>query len=633
MGAVIVDEAAPALPARLKVVIIDDAFDDIAVSSINDEIRRAFLEEIDAESELADELNGSEFTFSDPDEFSDAFFSALISGDSPIPALATAFRVHIDRLERERSDVENLARLLEADETLEVHRLGATHVEQGRAKEFMDAQIVFLDYYLGPPGEDAVRRAQKAARELRPGPPEREAGGPLIVLMSSRPEAESRRSQFRKQAEVLGAAFFFYPKEQLDDAWKVQVSVETLKAARGYTRQIESFMSALSREASTAQEVLIKKVGELEIADYSYLQVMRLRDDGHPFGDYLAWIFGAEFMHELFEVRLRDSKAALNDMMFQERLVSHRPPSPIVSEFYMSAVFERGLGALSPHPRQDPAGEGGDIPMLLMGDIFHSGQRAVMVATADCDMAMAPDGKRRPDRQQSILLIPGKLVDIAENTEEKDSTARTEVYEADGKTYAIMWELDKWFSKPFGEVWSWLREGQFELVNARVRLRPLFALSVQQKMHAHAARVGLPKEPPIFRPVSGKLYWNDGAKVTLQETFKSGEINLVRGEKNPKCWMDISVVSRLRVVLENGVAEWEKQLAGMKQGQQAQKIRKNATKASEALKNHALWTAVACTPIALQGGTELLTIVQEDPDKKAPPGGGGLVLYIPKDDE
>jgi hypothetical protein len=642
----ILDQEAVARPIeQTKVVIIDDAFDPVSSGAISDEIRREFLDEIERNEELADELHQSRFTFEDPSDFSDDFFSALISADPTLPALSATFTRYYERLKREREEVVSLADMLEADRTLAVHRLGAADVDGGRAKDFRDAAFVFLDYYLGPPGYDAVRRAQIAAMDLRPGPAEAEADGPLIVLMSSRPEAESRRTEFRETAKVLGAAFFFYPKHQLDDAWKVRVTIENLRFAVPHARKIAEFVSALNREAQAALEVLLQKVHELEIADYSYLQTMRLAADGHPFGDYVTWLLGAQFSHELFELRLRDPKAVLNRLHISDRLVSYRPPSSAVEEFYMSAVLERGLGPLAAHPRQKPDAENADIPMLLMGDIFHCNMDALMVATADCDMAMAPDRTRVPDRKQSIVLIPGKLVSVTENAPSEESTARTEIYAANGKTYAINWELDKWFSKPFEQVWNWLTTEGYDLLESRVRLRPLFALSIQQKMHAYAARVGLPKEPPLFRSVESKLFWNDTVRATLVHTFEPGEINLVRvkheqaqeqndkKDKGTKCWMDLSVVAKLREELGRGLEQWNQQIAELKPGAQQKRLVKRAEAATAALADHARWTAVACTPVGLVPDESiLLTVVRDVPNKKQPPGTGGLVLYIPRDD-
>lgn len=66
--------------------------------------------------------------------------------------------------------------------------------------------------------------------------------------------------------------------------------------------------------------------------------------------------------------------------------------------------------------------------------------------------------------------------------------------------FRIHWNVTSMRSVPFGEFEGWLQDKK-----RRARMRSLHVLSLQQAVHAHLTRVGVPSPPPIYQSLTATL--------------------------------------------------------------------------------------------------------------------------------
>lgn len=372
-------------------------------------------------------------------------------------------------------------------------------------------------------------------------------------------------------------------------------------------------------------EDFIERISALTLSDYAYIQSLSLQADGQPLGDYLMWLFSAYFGHLLFGRALRRQRDDLDALTFKT-LPSQTVPSPQLAEMYRHALFDVDVGPVTGHPRARPASAGAmqgngppapdsaaaadRDPVLSLGDIFvpvhpappdgegdgagttdrdpvpdgptvaaaHSEAPSppdlMMVINAQCDLAFAPEGGRTIDRGRSILLLPGTLQPIREPIPDRYRGApRTELYEAEGRSYRVVWNTKEVKTVPYGEFWSWhdgvgAHAGASRRHERRARLRLPFALEVQRAFAADLTRVGMPVAPPIYQAVDIRLLRATNRQFDQLEPLGESEaafLVLSRDEHDghkivQKCVLTLPLVRRLKQMLEARLATIEDQL-------------------------------------------------------------------------
>ena len=419
-------------------------------------------------------------------------------------------------------DLDGLLTIVESLESLglEVIRIGN---ELELDEELAPASLVFLDYYWGAvTSADSPKRAGVIAREVY----DRHAAAqekPFIILMSSRPEVKSLAEEFRKDSDLLGGLFDFVLREELQDQ-----SILTFKLgiwASGMTtrHKIQDFVETLGDSILPTTQAFVQKVRSLTIEDYVYAQALSLKEEGHPLGDYLLWLFGSLLINMFLEdnEELRSKKRTVDELSFDSFVPSQSAPSRYLSEMYGLAITEPSIGGIEPHPRDDGTDPKKRLPFLRFGDLLvrNADSAVYMIATPDCDLAFAPDSKRQLDPCLSVILIPGRLIPIWQR--EEHSALRTELFHHKGGQYRIHWKPKRVTSVPIGQFRKWCSDNQCFRV---ARMRTQYALEMQQELTSDVGRVGIPTVPPLFEQIDVQLYCEGpgAAWTTLGESVASG---------------------------------------------------------------------------------------------------------------
>ncbi|KQO53495.1 hypothetical protein ASF08_18010 [Methylobacterium sp. Leaf85] len=397
--------------------------------------------------------------------------------------------------------------------------------------------LLLLDYYLNGPsrgGDLAVTVATNIRNQANRAPNQQ------IVLMSSLESVRDLRGQFRTETDLTGSAFAFIGKPDLNEAWKVKAHLGMLERARPYAPAFIDYRAKLEESLEQARTDLLTLVDDLDIGDYAFLQGRALMKDGHPLGDYVFWLLSSQLMALAFERdEMRERQRALDTLEFVGAPFAATEPSTVVANLLHSALVSRNIGPLGPHPRAKPGTPYAHFPLVQLGDVFLNGDRskAVVVMSADCDLAFSPMPERAPDADTPVMLVPGtpvKLKDAKDGDDEAD--ANTDGILHREEVYRIVWQFAKYRSVALGTLRSWLVAEGYDVTN-RDRLRPLFGLKLQQEFGAHLMRVGPPIMPPMTTKAVGQVFIcapdpEEGAK------FDASELMLTRFKK--QTWLRVT---------------------------------------------------------------------------------------------
>ena len=518
-------EEAPKLEGYLRnravkgVLFIDDGFDPLEQVEPTNEEREELWTAIEAD--LLAQAAAVEKKITGPHDLTGHNVAAILSravGD-PLRSVAEAASYVVDY----RSKTKELQYAIDYLESLGV-TVRTAGGETWRDK-LDGVSIVFLDWKLGSEAnrEAAVAQACKTAKEIHE---QREK--PLIVLISSDPAVETEAKTFSAQSGLIPGLFDAMPKKWLNDRRGVDLQMMIIGEHLQKGHLVQTFVDAVRQRASDAIQAFTGALQGLTLSDYANLQHFALRHEGHPLGDYLTELLAGVWVDALFQGTLRDHLKALDSEDF-ESLPALMEPSEALVQLYNSAVFDKHVGDFTEHPHRvaspqvkaptapdataAPGGEDAapqarseatERPKRLslsLGDLVlefdgANPRRAYVIMNPQCDLAESPRHKREIADDLSILLAPGLLRPISapERTERKES-ADTPFF-ADGEArHRIQWEGKKLLAVPYCEFADWMAEKQRQ---RKARMRPAYALALQQSITSELTRVGLPIPPPMY---------------------------------------------------------------------------------------------------------------------------------------
>ena len=537
------------LPDVTAIAVIDDAFIPVSVDRLPDDERTAVLS-------LLNNLN-NQLALQDLDDRGFNQDAIVASPDSALDALTHPERDLGDAFATLADASGTLSVMIE--ERLTMRRIVAAMrattscavLEVQPTEDIPDLnghQLVFIDYYLERSKTDgtlAQRIAEDIERARKPDSAQQ------IILMSSLEKVRTFRKSFRQAARVEGTAFSFVAKPDLDEPWKVRAHLEMFARALPHSRSIARYIDAVKKNMNKARLQLAGLLDDLDLGDVAYLQNLALRADGHPLGDYLSWLLSSQLASLAFEYDLREEQALVDKIEFDEKLVSPTEPSMVVATLYHGALFARNMGPLGPHPLAKNTDGLLGVPLVQFGDVFVDDMRskALVVLSADCDLAFAPSTQRMPDKSTSVLLVRGKPLAIRA-VEQKGGANTTEGMEHDSEVYRIDWQFDTYRTVELGKFEAYMHDEGFD-ISSRDRLRSLYALKLQQEFGNHILRVGPPVIPPVQMAMSGEIVQSMGGERVVCSTLDAHGVfaSFFKGKLSIR--ITPAIAGQLRSAVEN----------------------------------------------------------------------------------
>ncbi|TRW14496.1 hypothetical protein [Glacieibacterium frigidum] len=545
------EDTSPAPPpwSGLTVAIIDDAMHPPRLDRLDPADIASVSALLSTNSEVLDELRALGV---DGGASVDERLRALAESDEPLLSLAKLGAASRDatRMVEEHRSFRRLRAILEA----EVQDVAVCD-PFNQLPDLSRHNLILLDYFLeGPAGGRTLSVA--VANALR-AQANRESDQ-QIVLMSSLETVRDARGDFRSETELTGSAFAFVGKPDLNEPWKVKAHLGMLERARPYAPAFNDYRAGLDDALSKAREELLKLVDDLDIGDYAFLQSRALMKDGHPLGDYVFWLLSSQLMALAFERdEMRTRQRALDALEFVGAPFAATEPSTVVANLLHSALVSRNMGPLGPHPRAKTDSAYAAFPLVQLGDVFldEGRTKAVVVMSADCDLAFSPMPDREPDADTPVMLLPGVPVKMKDAKDGPDPNTDGLLHREE--VYRIVWDLAKYRAVPLGQLNEWFQKEGYDVSN-RDRLRPLFALKLQQEFGAHLMRVGPPILPPTTVGVGGRMIVCTPEKTEVGE-FTPDELMVTRLKGSVWLRVTTRIAGALRVQCEALRSDMEEQ--------------------------------------------------------------------------
>ena len=581
-------------------VVMDDAFDTPTLSRLQDEVFNFWnlIERDDGLHEALESL-GIEADFED-DIGNDAIATLWSRRDDGGRLIDHANGTLFENAKPAFEEVDQVVNSLR-ELGLEVDSVGTDYSVQPPI-----ADLVFMDFYLAPFDRTSSELSAQRAREIYDAAGEG-TDKPFIILMSSIPDVSLRADEFRDNSRLLGGLFDFVSKDDLNDPTRFVIRLVGCLSNMPLRHKVQYFVETLESTLRSRTQEFMQKARSLTIEDYAFVQSLSLKDDGHPLGDYMQWLFSSLLVNKVLEDndRFTASMNEINRLSFNSPTPGQMFPSTHLAEIYGIAIAEQGLGEIGRHPRvnasdpeetttadSDPSGEVAsatdsatsqdELPLLRLGDLLvnSDGQRVYMIATPDCDLQFAPDAGRALDEGDSVLLIPGQLRPLRKSIGRGQS--QTELYFYNGEQYRIAWDRKKVKTVPIGEFFDWYsREGYSR--PARIRLP--YAVKIQQEVITSFSRVGMPVAPPLqdFVPVEVFYEGIDGTREPLGPPLEPGVNVIYTDQSAPSFVVTPAALNDLLDRLKTLIDGYKALVGGELEGNRKQRLTRKLTRLERCL--------------------------------------------------
>jgi len=582
-----------------EIAVIDDAFIEITAESLTPDELELVNVALEAEG-VREELETQGVVKAGEDANIDSVLAALTDVELNLGILHAALHESdlplITRLEERRAMLA-IVKAMRAISRCVVHEIKP----QGSVPDLRNCDIVFLDYYLeGTKSAQGGDLAERWAAEISANKPLNR--NQLLVLMSSLDSVGQFKRSFREKANLAGGAFVFVGKSDMDETWKVGAHLKSLAGALPHSSALNDYIAAISSQIDAAKSSFDDMLKRLDMTDFAYIQNLSLQADGHPLGDYLSWLLSTHLASLVFEGTLREKQKLVDEIVFDHLLMAPIAPTTEVAHLYHSAQFSRRVGALGKHPRDKSETW---IPLLQLGDVFLTKKRdkALVVLSADCDLAFTPDAAgRAPDPDRSVILVPGTPVRMNVAKKTADGSAAISFTDGDD-VYQIDWDFRGYKAVPLDMVRQYLRKEKFES-GEHDRLRPLYALKLQQEFAAHAFRIGAPVVPPVMRGVKAEVWSILPTGATKLRNLKREDLVEISHESQQSLVITLSLASELRNDLLSLASDVSAIRAGYDdssdpKGRQRTRLGGAEQELRDLLKDDAHWQKLVSLPVTL----------------------------------
>lgn len=505
-----------------RAVVIDDAFDPLSLDDFRAEIAdfwAGIFRDEEALAELRDLKPGLDSEEDIDEELINELWERTLKEE--LSSLSAPCKTVL--FQRQLESHSELARLV-----ANLSRIDVSPILIGTEEELPtdELKLVFLDFFLGPDptptGPEAVEQAIQGivsgdtpehasirASMNKAGEILEQFDDAFIVLMSSKDGVEHARSKFREATGLIEGMFDYASKEQLAQEKDLHLRLGLSAAGLPVRHDIQRFISALETSVKAASTDFITRIKSLSFEDYSYINSLSLRTEGHPLGDYMSWLYKSLLAHLVHNHgQVIDAQKKLDSIDIEKYVPLKRSPSLDLADVYRLALTEPGPS---------------DAGHLRLGDLYvRDAQDVLLVVNADCDLVYSPHSPSRPfPAELSILLYPGCLTQVDGRAAREAKV--TDLFLLEGEAFKIVWNHGGVITKKYNEVEDWLNSEGYA---KKARLIAPHALEIQHHFAASLTRVGMPVAPPLARPGTVRVLGKneDGTLEQLGEDISRGVV-------------------------------------------------------------------------------------------------------------
>lgn len=500
--------------------IIDDAYDTNPSISVDEHVLQSFVDAISrdeaAYSEVCKLVGLPDINSTELLEFighTEAISTLYAFREKFFPHDLILFSDFDTSLAAKKEQLKPLLDFLRS-QNIEPETFGADYA----SIESLEPQFIFVDLRLIEDGKntsvDAAVQVCKKLKQIH------KTASPFVFLMSTLSDLKIYREQFRSEANLFSSQFEAVNKEIFLDSIELSAVLSryarSLPAIRLLNQSIENVGDAARHAASRVQQEL----RNLDVADYFVLHRNTTSVEKIGLGTYVSDLVLEYLAHEIENTeQIWKFADGLDKWRIDDLPRSRFSLTQAAGRIYSGNILHAPLRL----ENEDRRGVGPTNGYFYLGDIFFLkteaalGQptRAVVIATPACDLVRPEDLRTR-----TIFLCEGdvkKMVDgIIPMSPDGISTVVLP-YPAGGESQlAITWKknvLHTWHSEDMDKFIQdkaeWVRAG---------RLRPLYALQLQQAVTANLSRIGTQRPLSSLRPHGIRVFVSNGKSwVVLDE--------------------------------------------------------------------------------------------------------------------
>lgn len=473
--------------------------------------------------------------------------------DAPLGKLARAmFGTALENYQSKRAPLDALRALL-TEVGVEPTEIGSKEMPKGRAKRY---PLIFLDYYLGEDGLPSIEASIKKIEDVLKGYKDGEM--PIVVLMSSELTDTDMAEKFRKDADLLGCQFKFVPKEKFTGAaFEFIADLADRAEFIDQSRVLSDFVKAWKGALHGAVGAFEEEIKSLDLQDFYFIWKKAGEGKNMRFGEHVSNLFDGYLRKQIEDAEtLKSSQEKVNRISFEAM-----PPGPLVPSDTMAR-----LAHAAAFKNLDPFPDDHDFPLGIdLGELFirnattGTGRNmkrvfsALTVISQSCDLEHGKMG--------TVLMVEGLVQSRTATTRPSADQAhrrlRVDIFQfEDGDSNVedliIEWDAQSLRTFPVATFHKDMREAGYFRMG---RLRPIHALSMQQKFAANLTRVAQPDPLPVYRygGMQVMIPGPDGKKLTALMTAvgkKAKPICIVGDEKKQFVIAD-SALEAIRAALKS----------------------------------------------------------------------------------
>ncbi len=559
-----------------QVAVIDDAFDQMGETALSlDEATEIWnLIEFD---ETARKAAVGYQILAGSDDIQPQRLSEILEHEpknSPLRGIVQGSEF-LKRITEGLESVEPICQLLASDLGLTVKKLGSNPA----FGDLAGIQLIFLDWRLGLDNDpESIDRSAELAKKIYAE--SEEANKPLFVLMSSSEDVVQGSLAFRQKSELIAGLFQAVPKKELRDPLRLGMHAVALADSLAPAHVVQRFSDALIGNVDQTAAEFKEAVRALTLSDYANIQLLTLKQEQQPFGDYMSWLLSGYLLNLMLGPEMAAIRAGLDEADFQDHVPALLEPSSVLALMYHAAVFDMGVEPLLygvPATAGKPPGK----PTLNLGDVFLVTTKkkeeaedaadeyvpaeappegvvaeipvadpqeqvtysVAMVLNAQCDLL-----RNVPD-DRSILLLHGQLSPLGERRDTGLTPLFVHPDVHGGQGASILWNFKRIAAVPYGSFYAWETDEQAK--KKRIgRMRQLSALTLQKEFASDLTRIGLPVNPPIYQlaEVTVELIVNKGVSETVLISERQARIMPHKGKD--RCLLTKPFVQTLITLVE-----------------------------------------------------------------------------------
>lgn len=396
------------------------------------------------------------------------------------------------------------------------HLEGVGITVETRGRDFLSAaaevDLIVIDLFFGKSQIDASLEESKLS--LRSALSHRRDNPPLVILMSRSHRLETKRNEFRDEVGLVDSGFRILKKDDLVTSRRLYLQLERLAENRVDSLALSRLFHELEVGLEKASERTIKLLRKLRLSDVGQIQQLLLDAEGQPAGSYLVDVFDRVLQHEIErEAGIIDAALGFNSFS-----AAKHPPPYVTGSVDLQELVQRILTQNEERLRLPGSLQAnfafGDLLRVPATADLEKVQRTILVDLKRDDilLVLTPACDIQRGAAPRILLLVGKIKELAAQEWSYRDNARTSAIRIDGQLHWAKWNLKHIETVSKAQIHEALDAGSIQISG---RLREEHAIELQQRVLADLGRVGQMAQLPgtfrvglqiLYPDVEGKLH-------------------------------------------------------------------------------------------------------------------------------